>query len=282
MNVQKSRAKNVSEFLKILFHKPSPFHPTSFCWSLWFQVWTGGPRQAHEPEQGASRIDPQKRRTVFKRLNPLFFSLKDSVVKGNIYMIYVIQPIVSDLGWSFIIPTLTRDINSLRLMHILGRYTTLVVSLCTTSEKFFFVHTERSKRFSHRETIISTPPKVAIPLVLHSLGPLNLDPNVTKSLFFTSTTVRKHQKFCWSCFLISWSPFHTRLPHGPPTLFPNFSARTSGGRKSSYRSPNPEIHHFFVDGRPGAGDTLRELPFTLPASRQKQNTRHPKCRNKII
>ena len=34
MNVQKSRAKNVSEFLKILFHKPSPFHPTSFCWSL--------------------------------------------------------------------------------------------------------------------------------------------------------------------------------------------------------------------------------------------------------
>ena len=119
MNVQKSRAKNVSEFLKILFYKPSPFHPTSFCWSLWFQVGTGGSRQAHEPEQGASRIDPQKRRTVFKRLNRLFFSLQDSVVKGNIYMIYVIQPIVGDSGWSFVIPTLTRDINSLRLMQIL-------------------------------------------------------------------------------------------------------------------------------------------------------------------
>ena len=119
MNVQKSRAKNVSEVLKILFYKPSPFHPTSFCWSLWFQVRTGGSRQAHEPEQGASRIDPQKRRTVFKRLNRLFFSLQDSVVKGNIYMIYVIQPIVGDSGWSFVIPTLTRDINSLRLMQIL-------------------------------------------------------------------------------------------------------------------------------------------------------------------
>ncbi len=29
--------------------------------------------------------------------------------------------------------------------------------------------------------------------------------------------------------------------------------------------------HFFADGRPGAGDTLRELPFTL-ASRQKNKT----------
>ena len=127
MNVQKSRAKNVSEFLKIPFPQAislPPNQPNQLQrWSLWFQVWTSGPRQAHEPEQGASRIDPQKRRTVFKTLEPLVFSLKDYVVKGTIYMIYVyiyvIQPIVGDLPWSCTIPTFTRDINSLRLMQIL-------------------------------------------------------------------------------------------------------------------------------------------------------------------
>ena len=48
-------------------------------------------------------------------------------------------------------------------------------------------------------------------------------PRMSQNLSFSHLQlVRKHQKFCWSCFLISWSPFHTRLPHASHAFFQFF------------------------------------------------------------
>lgn len=152
----------------------------------------------------------------------------------------------------------------------------------------FFVHTARSKKFltstkaKSWNVTITSEKTVAISLSTPIVLDLWIRPKLSQNLSFSHLQLSENTRNSAEVAgMISWSPFHTRLPM-LPTFFPNFSARTSGGRKSSYRSPNPEIHHFFVDGRPGAGDTLRELPFTLPASRPKQKYKTPKCRNKII
>lgn len=129
-----------------------------------------------------------------------------------------------------------------------------VVSFCTTSEKFL------TSYWALKKFLTSTKAKSS---ELDQMSPCHLF-----HIYNCPVTPEILLKL-----LTSWSPFHNQTAHA---CFFQFSARTSGGRDCL--TGHPEIHHFFVDGRPGAGDTLRELPFTLATSRQHKT---PKCPNKI-
>ena len=193
---------------------------------------------------GCQQDRSSEKTNCFQTVEPFFFALKDYFVKGNTWYMY------SANSSRFSLVVYYSNIHQRHQLTAVGayfgRYTTWlhVVSFCTTSEKFL------TSYWALKKFLTSTKAKSS---ELDQLSPCHLF-----HIYNCPVTPEILLKL-----LTSWSPFHNQTAHA--CLFSN-----SRHTHKWITGHLPEIHHFFLDGRPGAGDTLRELPFTLPASRQKK------------